>query len=379
MKKPLLPPGCYDLLPPRARQETHVAARLLDTFERFGYAQVSPPLLEYTESLLAGRGAALGAQTFRVMDPAAHKVMGLRADMTLQVARIAVHRLADEPRPLRLCYAGPILHMTPQKLRSERQLAQAGVEMFGADAPEADAEVIAVAVEALHALGLAPLTVDLNLPGLVGLLLAEETLTNEEAAAILEAVSHKDAARLAQMDFASGGLLIALLEASGPTRAALQALEMLALPPAAAQQLARFARVAALLEEARLPQVTLTVDITENRGFEYYSGLCFSLFAQGASVELGRGGRYRVDASGAGMEATGFTLYVDSLRDIAPPPPAQKRVYLPKGMAEPMAGALREQGWVTVYGLPGAGDAKAEAKRLGCTHVLEKDKPSPVN
>src|SRR3954466_4106982 len=102
MSKMLLPSGCYDLLPPDARHESELSHALLSTFESYGYEQVSPPLLEYSENLLAGRGAALSPYTFRVMDPGAHKVMGLRADITLQIARIASSRLAHAPRPLRL-------------------------------------------------------------------------------------------------------------------------------------------------------------------------------------------------------------------------------------------------------------------------------------
>src|SRR5262245_18668843 len=144
MPKPLLPIGCYDLLPPYARQESELSAALLSTFESFGYEQVAPPLLEYSDSLLAGRGAALSAQVFRVMDPGAHKVMGIRPDITMQIARIASGLLATAPRPLRLCYNGLILRMQGDQFKGDRQLRQAGIELIGAASPEADAEVILV-------------------------------------------------------------------------------------------------------------------------------------------------------------------------------------------------------------------------------------------
>ena len=174
MSKTLLPSGCYDLLPPHARHESELSAALLSTFEAFGYEQVSPPLLEYSENLLAGRGAALSPYTFRVMDPTGHKVMGLRADITLQIARIAVSRLSHAPRPLRLCYNGLILRMQGEQLKNDRQLRQAGIEMIGAASPEADAEVILVAANALKKAGVSTLSIDLNLPGIVASLLAAE-------------------------------------------------------------------------------------------------------------------------------------------------------------------------------------------------------------
>ena len=102
MMKTLLPPGCYDVLPPHARAESTLSARILDIFASYGYEQVAPPLLEYSDHLLAGRGAALSSQMFRVMDPTAHRVMAIRPDITLQIARIASGPLADTPRPLRV-------------------------------------------------------------------------------------------------------------------------------------------------------------------------------------------------------------------------------------------------------------------------------------
>src|SRR5689334_5987690 len=109
MSKTLLPAGCYDLLPPNARQESELSSALLSVFENFGYEQVAPPLLEYSENLLTGRGAELSPQIFRVMESGGGKVMGIRADITLQIARIALSRLAGAPRPLRLCYNGLVL------------------------------------------------------------------------------------------------------------------------------------------------------------------------------------------------------------------------------------------------------------------------------
>ena len=188
----IAPIGCYDLLPPQARQESELSSALLSVFESFGYEQVAPPLLEYSESLLAGRGAALSPQIFRVMDAGANKVMGIRADITLQIARIATSRLATEPRPLRLCYNGLILRMQGEQLKSERQLRQAGIELIGAASPEADAEVILVAAEALRKAGITTFSIDLNLPGIVGSLLASEKLDNEQAQKLIAAVAHKD-------------------------------------------------------------------------------------------------------------------------------------------------------------------------------------------
>ena len=130
-EKALLPAGLGDGRPPAAAQEAWATELLIATFAARGYARVKPPLIEFEETLLAGAGSDLGPQTFRLMDPVSQRMMGLRADMTPQVARIAATRLAKEPRPLRLCYAGQVLRVKGSQLRPERQFAQVGAELIG--------------------------------------------------------------------------------------------------------------------------------------------------------------------------------------------------------------------------------------------------------
>ena len=194
--KTLLPSGCYDFLPPYARQESEISGKLLSIFEQFGYEQVSPPLIEYSDNLLSGRGNSLSSQIFRVMDSASNKVMGIRADITMQVARIARTRLAHAPRPLRLCYNGLIMRMNGEQLNPNRQLHQAGIELIGASSAQADAEVIIVAAEALKKVGIKKISIDLNLAEIVPSLLATEKLEEEQARDLLAAIAHKDVAAL---------------------------------------------------------------------------------------------------------------------------------------------------------------------------------------
>jgi len=145
----LLPTGLYDLLPPEAELEAEVTQRLMAVLTSHGYQRVKPPLVEFEDTLLSGAGAAMANETFRTMDPTSHRMVGVRADMTPQVARIAATRLAHYPRPLRLSYAGQVLRVKGTEVRPERQIGQAGAELIGAGGPGADVEVIAVAAEAL--------------------------------------------------------------------------------------------------------------------------------------------------------------------------------------------------------------------------------------
>jgi ATP phosphoribosyltransferase regulatory subunit len=347
MTQTLLPPGCYDLLPPFAKADSQLSSTLLSVFEHFGYEQVAPPLLEYSEGLLAGRGAALSAQTFRVMDPTANKVMGLRPDMTLQIARIAANSLASAPRPLRLSYNGLILRLGGDAFGGDRQLRQTGIELIGVASAKADAEVIFIAVKALKKSGIHKLTIDLNVPGIVSALLAEETLDNTQLQAVYKAVSHKDVATLARMAFTHQATLIGLIQSAGNADAALAAIAKLDLPPAVRAQCKALEEVVALLGHAlsAVGDADITIDVCESRGLEYHSGLSFSIFVPGASVEVGRGGRYKINN---GEEATGFTLFVDTLRGLLPVPAEKKCVTITHPLDLARIEAYHAEGTITL-------------------------------
>jgi len=154
VNRALLPAGLRDLLPPDAESEAASVEALMEVFASHGYQRVKPPLLEFEDSLLAGSGAAVAEQTFRLMDPESQRMMGLRADTTPQVARIATTRLGQTARPLRLSYAGQCLRVRGSQLAPDRQIAQTGIELIGCDNPAADAEIVLVGAEALASVGL---------------------------------------------------------------------------------------------------------------------------------------------------------------------------------------------------------------------------------
>jgi ATP phosphoribosyltransferase regulatory subunit len=372
----LLPLGLRDLLPPHAEIEAEAVGRMMAVFARHGYERVKPPLLEFEETLLHGAGAAMAKETFRLMDPISQRMIGLRADITPQVARIAASRLRKSPRPLRLSYAGQVLRVKGGQLRPERQVGQAGAELIGAEGVVADAEVIALAAEALHAVGVERLSVDLTMPTLVPAVCAASGVTGAAGEAIRAALDHKDAAKLAEVGGAVAGVLGRLLAAAGPARKALAALEAIELPAAAAADRAVLGDVVALIE-SRVPALGITIDPVENRGFEYHSGISFTFFARGVRGELGRGGRY-VAGNGKPEPATGVTLYTDTILRAMPARAAARRLFVPLGADEAAAARLREEGWVTVAGLAELTDDVAEARRLGCAALLRNGKAEPV-
>lgn len=370
--KALLPQGLRDLLPPDAEIEAEVVGRLIAVLASHGYDRVKPPLVEFEDNLLSGAGAAMASETFRLMDPISQRMVGLRADMTPQVARIASTRLAGAPRPLRLCYAGQVLRVRGSEIRPERQVGQVGAELIGSEDIAADIETVAVAAEALERLGIAGLSVDLTLPTLVPAICRAVSLDAAKTAAVRRALDHKDAAAVAALGGGGAALLGRLLAAAGEADRALAALQALDLPAEAAADRKRLAAVVKRLQQA-VPGLAITVDPVENRGFEYHTGISYSFFARGVGAELGRGGRYRT-GDGDGEFATGFTLYTDTVLRAVPEQKPAARIYVPLGGDGSAAQRLRSDGWVTIAGLSAAASGAAEARRLGCSHLLEGDK-----
>ena len=371
----LLPTGMHDLLPPEAEVEAQVVARLMTTLAAHGYERVKPPLVEFEETLFAGAGAAMATATFRMMDPASHRMIGVRADMTPQIARIAATRLGAASRPLRLSYAGQVLRVVGSEIRPERQVGQVGAELIGAAGPAADVEAVAVAAEALAALGVPELSVDVTLPTLVPAVAEAYGIAGARAAALRAALDHKDAATVAAVAGKAGGLFASLLAAAGPVTVTLAVLDRLELPPRARAERIRLGTVVDGLAAAA-PELKVTVDPVENRGFEYHTGISFTFFAATARMagELGRGGRYQ-----AGSEpATGFTLYTDTILRTLPSAAPSRRLLLPFGVDRSLSQRLRETGWITVAALEQAKDWRAEARRLCCGYVLDRGVPMTV-
>ena len=361
----LLPSGLFDLLPPQAAAEAHAARHLLTHFAACGYQQVTPTLVEYEDSLFGGKNQAASAHSFRIMDPISQRMMAVRADMTMQIARIAGSTLAHEPRPLRLCYAGQTLRTTAQGLRSARQFRQIGIELFGANSVQADVEVIQTATAALMGLGLGPLSVDINLGGVFDALVS--ALSAADKAQLTEAVSRKDSKAIEAFNLP---LISELIAAAGPAATALKKLETLTgLPPALAAAIADLKQAVTLLAQRFGDALSITIDPLELRGFGYYCGIGFSLFLKNEQVEVGRGGRYQTEHQ---EQATGFTLYTEHLVSVLPIPAQAPLVLLASDTTETEAQRVREQGYRTCYAVTAS--LQEEAKTQQIRHIYRNHK-----
>jgi ATP phosphoribosyltransferase regulatory subunit len=320
MHKWLLPEAIDDVLPDEAARVETLRRALLDHFAEQGYRLVTPPLVEHLDSLLTGSGRDLDLQTFKVVDPTSGRMLGLRADITPQIARIDSH-LLNEAGPARLCYAGSVLRTAASGPGASRQVMQIGAELFGVPGIDGDREVIALLVSSLRVAGLDGLHLDL---GHVGIFRAVESgagLAGESGnGGLFDALRAKDrpavVALVARLPRVWRDALVALPTLYGPADEVLRAARS-ALPdtPAITNALAT---LDALATDAAPLVDALHVDLADLRGYHYHNGPIFSVFTAGEADAVGNGGRYDGigRAFGRSRPATGFTLYLRQLADV---------------------------------------------------------------
>ncbi len=367
----LLPEGLRDVLSPDAAREAAVVETLSSCFEANGYERVSPPLVEFESTLLSGMGAATADRIFRMVDPISQRTLGIRADVTAQIARLASTRLQRAPRPLRLMYAGQVLRVKGHQLRPERQFSQVGIELVGPDSVAADAEAIMVAAEAVMALGVKGLTIDLALPPLVPAILEATRVEITSDDELYSALNQKDTKRIQELGGDCAQVLVELVEASGPIDSAKRKLKNIKLPEKASAYLTTLFTVGDRLSR-EAPGLSLTVDMVENRGIQYHTGLTFFLFAKGSMREIGRGGRYEIDhGEGVIERATGATLFVDSLLPVCPAENQAPRLYVSFGTPREDIKKLQTDGFRIIASLSTDDDSMENAVKLGCTHILQ--------
>ncbi|MBT05420.1 MAG: ATP phosphoribosyltransferase regulatory subunit [Rhodospirillaceae bacterium] len=371
----VLPSGLADLLPPFAAHEEVLATRLRDCFGSAGYELVKPPLLEFEAALLKGIGADVAKEAFRLMDPVSHNMMAVRADITPQVARLAWTQLRRAPRPLRVMYDGEVLRTPLGGSRQKRGFRTVGAELIGsADAAMADVEVILLAADSLLDVGIKDLTVDINVPSMAQFICSDIKLSLAETQHVVQALSRKDRSAIEKVGGDNEGQLLGLLSAGGDAEECLKKLKRLNLPDEAAVLNARLGEVVSLIKKRR-PNLRLTIDPAETRGFEYHLGVSFAVFARGAPSELGMGGRYQ---SNEDEMATGFSLFMDVLTDLVPMQVSAQRLYLPFGASSGISDELRKAGWVVVHGLVPEADIESEGRRLLCSHLWMEDEVCPL-
>ena len=360
----LLPENIADVLPSEARKIEDLRRRMLDNFRLYGYELVMPPMLEYVDSLLNGAGADTDLRTFKLVDQISGRMLGLRADMTTQVARIDAHLLNRES-VTRLCYAGSVLHTRPSGLHATREPLQIGAEIYGHAGLEADAEIQELALASLAMAGFEDVRLDLSHVGVLRAIVQQDPAAVRDEQNLYALLRAKDTPGLAALTVgyapATREALLALPNLYGDVEVLAEAKRVLPPLPGVTRALAELAALAA----SALGRAEVAIDLADLRGYQYESGAMFGLYVPGLPNAVARGGRYDHvgEAFGRARPATGFSLDLRELARLLPGAERKHAIRAPWGNAPELReriAALRLEEEIVIQSLPGHEDDQDE-------------------
>ena len=357
----LLPEHIADALPVEAAHIEALRRRLLDIFRTHGYELVMPPMLEYLDSLLTGAGQDLSLRTFKLVDQFSGRTMGVRADITPQVARIDAH-LLNRPGVTRLCYCDSVLHALPATVSGSREPIQLGAELYGFSGIEADAEVLRLLTAVFAAAGVGAARVDIGHVGIFRALAQGAGLSAEAEAEALSLLQAKDIPSLedfcAELAEPWRSALLVLPELYGGAEILLKARQLLPALPAIDEALTALTSLS-VLPSNELAQMPLSFDLADLRGYHYHNGVVFAAYADGFAGALALGGRYdgAGKSFGRNRPATGFSLDLRELARFSAQETVAGAIVAPFAAHQPLLqkkiAALRAQGETVVELLPG--------------------------
>ncbi len=356
MRNWLLPEYIEDVLPAEAARIECLRRTLLDLFRVHGYQYVIPPMLEYMESLITGVGHDLDLATFKVVDQLTGRLMGVRADMTPQVARIDAH-LLNHQGITRLCYAGSVLRTKPDGLALTREPLQLGAELYGHAGVASDIEIQRLLIKALQAIGISQLHIDFSHVNIFGSLIEASAVPAQLEQDLYVALQSKDQSSLTvlsqHLDKTTREALLRLTELNGDKTILLKAAKLLPAIPAIQEALASLTQVSDALNDL---DVTVSFDLSELRGYHYHSGIVFATYAQGYKGPLALGGRYDEvgQAFGRARPATGFSLDLRGLVTAMSPAKSAMAIFAPANDDQTLSAkidSLRAEGHIVIQEL----------------------------
>ena len=370
-----LPDGMEEVLPGQAEAIENLRRALLDLYRSWGYRLVIPPLMEFTESLLVGLGEDLDLLTFKLTDQFSGRTLGIRADITTQVARIDAHSLAENG-VTRLCYAGSTLHTRPKSLMASRSPIQLGAELYGDDSLGADVEIVRLMLATLETAGLFGITLDLGHVGIYEAVLATAGLSREQEATVFDALQRKSVPDLnlalvgVEPDIAT--LIIALVDLHGDETVLEAARSLFAdAVPGALTGIDALQEVACNLRR-QSPELDIYFDLSELRGYHYHTGLVFAAYVAGCGQALANGGRYNDVGAvfGRARPATGFATDLKSLMAMLPTTSARQQAISMPNADDPALNLrvreLRAEGEVVINCLSGSPDPQCDRHLVEC-------------
>lgn len=365
MTRWMLPEGIEEVLPAQAQQLEQLRRRLLDYFSCCGYQQVIPPFIEYLDALLAGTGQQLESQTFQITDTLSGKQMGIRADMTLQAARIDAHQIKLDC-PVRLCYLGTVLRSYSDDFAGSRAPLQVGAELYGHAGLESDFEILELMLEMLAITGIENVHIDLGHVGIYRSLAVRAGLTAAQEQQLFAALQRKaitdinDLLDQFELPADIRSCFTELADLNGGSEVLQRARQSLAIAGEAVVSAIDEMQQFSELLKSRLPDLPVHYDLAELRGYAYQTGLVFAAFIPGYGQEIARGGRYDDIGKifGRARPATGFSADLKTLVSLSAPVQTETvtAIYAPATDDESLytfIKDLRSQGERVIRELPG--------------------------
>ena len=376
-KRWLLPEGVDEILPPRAMLLEQMCGKLIDLFSSWGYEFVIPPMMEYLESLLTATGEDLDLQTYKITDQLSGRLMGIRADITPQVARIDAH-LLKRNIPTRLCYLGSVLHSRTNNSGDSRSPLQLGAELFGHEGVSSDIEIVKLMLATLDAVRISNICLDVGHIGIFRSLISKSQLNSMQESEVFEIVKRKAKDELKifykklKINDDSSKAMLDLIDLHGDGGIlddAIHAFDKLS------PDIRKYVNEVKTLTDSIIDKfdVSINIDLSELRGYNYHTGMIYTAFVPNEGKGIAFGGRYDDigSAFGKARPATGFSTDVKQLlelQNISEDTP--DKIFAPvddNDSLQKKITELREQGKIVIQELEGQ---NATAKEMNCNQTL---------
>ncbi|MEM7027370.1 MAG: ATP phosphoribosyltransferase regulatory subunit [Pseudomonadota bacterium] len=375
----LLPEGIEEILPPKAMQMEHLCRELIDLLASWGYEFVIPPMLEYLESLLTGTGEDLDLKTFKLTDQISGRLMGIRADMTPQVARIDAH-IMKQNVPTRLCYLGHVLHTRPEKSGDTRAPLQIGAELYGHSGSASDIEIVQLMLATLRHAGIDKPYLDLGHIGIFRDLSRASNCNAEQLAVIFEMLQRKAKDELKSyyneqaINNEACLAMYDLIDMNGDIKTLAEAEKrFISISENVSSYLQEMKMLCESLQDKK--DVDIHIDLAELRGYHYHTGMVYTAYVSGRGEGIAFGGRYDDigSAFGRARPATGFSTDIKSLVKFASKSQTLDKIFAPAGRDSSLLNKineLRESGKIVIQQLEGQ---TASAEEMDCEQYLQQE------
>jgi len=375
-KKNLLPIGFKDILTNDANIQFEYGKKLLKNFDLWGYSFIEPPIVEYEKTLSDTKNKLLDKKTLSFFDPLTKEKLSLRPDITTQLARIAEDRLFGLPKPLRLCYFGDVFRADKPKLSSDRQFKQAGVEIIGSKNLLADLEIINLTLDSLKKINFKKISLDVNFPIILEKIFDDFKISSTKRISLRKLVAKKNIKEIYNFDVKLFNTLKEIIDSSGPLKKNIKKIQKIKLGSNAKKVLKDFMTICSSLLKKNYNKYNISIDLLDHRGFEYYTGITFSIFCLNSSKEVCRGGRYLTSKN---KDAVGSTFLLNqflSLKNVSKN--IKKKILISYNDSfDKKLPELRKKGWICIQNIESENDKKI-AKLHNCKFIFKNNKLYPV-